>query len=140
MDGYGPVRRKGELPERRLWRKYNIDFSGFYTLNLDTMVYTLVSGGHFQIIGKMTDNRVLIQTEDNLYRLYDLDQKKWYRFNEHFFNARKNGDDVKMLYVSYSGPYVIFSYKKTDVRVSYSVMTWPEISNQNAMLVDFAVK
>lgn len=119
---------------------YNIDFSGFYTLNLDTMVYTLVSGGHFQIIGKMTDNRVLIQTEDNIYRLYDLDQKKWYRFNEHFFNARKNGDDVKILYVSYSGPYVIFSYKKTDVRVSYSVMTWPEISNQNAMLVDFAVK
>ena len=104
------------------------------------MVYTLVSGGHFQIIGKMTDNRVLIQTEDNIYRLYDLDQKKWYRFNEHFFNARKNGDDVKILYVSYSGPYVIFSYKKTDVRVSYSVMTWPEISNQNAMLVDFAVK
>ena len=75
------------------------------------MVYTLVGRGHFQIIGKMTDNRILIQTEDNIYRLYDLDQKKWYRFNEHFFNARKNGDDVEMLYVSYSGPYVIFSYK-----------------------------
>lgn len=120
---------------------YNFSERGFYMLNLDNMVYSLAGNGYFKVIGKMSENRLLIQVDySEVYRIYDLDEQKWYKLNDYFFNIKRNGDDVKMLSVTYSGSQVIFSYKKTSDRISYSVMSWPQIADQNARLVDFAVK
>ena len=121
---------------------YNYE-GNFYALNLDTMVFTLIYKGEVRMKGKIANHLLLTQQSQNyssVYRIFDLEQKQWFKLPDDFFKIKKNGDDVSVKYVTYNGSTVIFSYTKGTDRTFYSVMSLSDVANPNARLVDFTVK